>query len=116
MLFRARALNILGTKLGLQIDLWGRSVIKYKPRTEKPYSVGKSNLHLASQFLNLFGTTVANSLTMAFGGVKVSAHYGFIRDFVKSVKTDSDLPVNREEAKENVKIIEIICNQLKPKV
>jgi hypothetical protein len=49
---------------------------------------------------------------MAFGGVKVSAHYGFIRDFVKSVNTDRDLPVNGEEARENVRTVETICKQI----
>jgi len=110
--FHGDTLDILGTKLGLQVDLWGRSVIKYKPRTEKPYSVAKSNLHLASQFLNLIGTTVTSSLTMAFGGVKVSAHYGFVRDFVKSVHGYDDLPVDGEEARENVRIVETICKQI----
>ncbi len=108
--FHGDTLNILGTKLGLQVDLWGRSIIKYNPRTVKPYSVGKGNLHLASQFLNIIGTTIENSLTMVFGGIKVSAHYGFIYNFVESIVNDSDLPVSLEEIRENVRIVETICS------
>lgn len=110
--FHGDTLNILGTKLGLQVDLWGRSVIKYKPRTENPYSVGKGNLSIASQFLTLIGTTISNSFTMAFGGVKVSAHYFFLREFIRSIQSDSKLPVSEEEARENVRIVESICERI----
>lgn len=108
--FHGDTLNVLGTELGLQADLWGRSVIKFKPRTEAPYSVGKNNLDLASQFGSLIGTTFSNSITMAAGGVKVSAHYGFIAEFVKSVREDGKLPVSFEEARENVRIVQDICH------
>lgn len=110
--FHGDTLNILGTKLGLQVDLWGRSIIKYKPRTESPYSVGKNNLTLASQFLALIGTTILNSFTMTLGGVKVSAHYSFLREFVRSIRADDELPVSEEEAKENVRIVQTICREI----
>ena len=107
--FHGDAINIFGTKMSLQVDLWGRSVIRYGPRTENPYSVGKNNLSLASHFLTLIGATISNSFTMAFGGVKVSAHYGFLHEFVKSIQADNELPVSEEEAKENVRIVETVC-------
>lgn len=110
--FHGDAIKIFGTKICLEVDLWGRSIIQHKPRTESPYSVGKNNLVMASQFLNLLGTTLSNSLTMAFGGVKVSAHYGFIRRFVNSIQTDGELPVTEEEARENVEIVERICREI----
>jgi predicted dehydrogenase len=108
--FHGDTLNVFGTELGLQADLWGRSVIKFKPRTEAPLSVGKNNLGLASQFASLIGTTVSNSLIMAVGGVKVSAHYGFIAEFVKSVREDGKTPVSLEEARENVRIVQGVCD------
>jgi hypothetical protein len=46
---------------------------------------------------------------MALGGVKVSAHYGFISEFIKSVREDSKAPVSLGEARENVRIVEEIC-------
>jgi predicted dehydrogenase len=108
--FHGDTLNLLGTKLGLQVDLWGRSIIKFKPRTEDPYSVGKNNLDLASQFLSLVGTTARNSLKAAIGGVEVSAHYGFISEFVQCIREDKETPVSLEDARENVRIVAEICN------
>jgi predicted dehydrogenase len=108
--YHGDTLNIFGTKMGLQVDLWGRSVIKYKPRTEDPYSVGKNNLGLAFQFFSLIGTTASTSFAMGLGGVKVSAHYGFISAFIKSINEDGKMPVSLDEARENVSIVEDICN------
>jgi predicted dehydrogenase len=110
--YHGDSLNIMGTKLGIQVDLWGRSVIKYKPRTEDPVSVGKANLSLASQLFGLLGANLTNMSRAVFGGVKVSAHYYFLLEFVKSIINGSPPPVSPEEAKENVKIVENICNQI----
>lgn len=108
--YHGDTLNIFGTKMGLQVDLWGRSVIKYKPRTEDPYSVGRNNLGLAFQFFSLIGKTVSTSFVMGTGGVKVSAHYGFISAFIKGINEDGKMPVSLDEARENVRIVEDICN------
>lgn len=110
--FHGDTLNIFGTKLALQVDLWGRSIIKQKPRTEDPMSVGKNNLGLATQFLSLIGTTASNSFTMGIGGVKVSAHYGFISAFIDSIEKGTKPPVSLEEARENVRIVQEICDQV----
>jgi len=108
--YHGDSLNIVGTKLGLQVDLWARSIIKYGRRTESPYSIGKSSLKIAFQSFGLVGTTIKNALRMATGGVKVSAHYEFIKEFLRSVVTDDDPPVSRNEARENVRVVESICN------
>lgn len=110
--FHGDTLNILGTKLGLQVDLWGRTVIKYKPRTENPVSVGKSNLYMASQLLGPLGANLSNMSKMLFRGVKISAHYDFILEFVKSILEDRDPPVSPSAARENVKIVENICSKI----
>lgn len=110
--FHGDSLYVFGSKMGLQVDLWGRSVIRYKPRTEEPFSVGRENLSLASQFVSLVGTTVSNSFTAVFGGEKVSAHYGFLEAFVRSVEKDGKLPVSEEDAKDNVRIVEAICREI----
>lgn len=110
--FHGDTLNISGTELGLQVDLWGRSVIKYKPRTEDPISVGKSNLYMASQLFGVLGADLSSMSRMIFGGVKVSAHYYFILEFVKSILEGKDLPVSSAEARENVRIVEKICSQV----
>jgi len=110
--FHGDSLYIFGSKMCLQVDLWGRSVIKYKPRTERPLSVGKGNLSLALQFLSLIGTTVSNSSTAIFRGERVSAHYGFLEAFVRAVENDEKLPVSEEDAKDNVRIVEAICREV----
>lgn len=110
--FHGDTLDVFGTKMSLQVDLWGRSVIKYKARTQDPVSVGKGNISLASQLLGVLGATVSNSFTAIFGGEKVSAHYGFLRAFVNAIKTDGKLPATEEEAKENVRIVEEICKMI----
>lgn len=114
--FHGDFLNIFGTKMYLQIDLWGRSIIKFKPRTEQPFSVGKNNLNYAGQCLGLIGTTVSNAATMAFKGVNVSAHYGFIEAYIHAIKSNSKLPVGEEEAKDNVRIVEEICSGVEKKL
>jgi len=105
-------LNIYGTKMYLMVDLWGRSIIKYKPKTEDPISVGKANLNLAAQSLGVLGTTVSNSLTMGLSGIKVSAHYGFIEAFVKALKNGTEMPVSEADAKENVDLVQKICEMI----
>ncbi len=102
-------LNILGTRMGLQIDLWGRTVIKYKVRTEEPLSVGRNNLYMASQFLKPLAANVINLWKMTFSGVKVSAHYDFILEFVKSILEDRAPPVTASETRKNVELVEKIC-------
>jgi predicted dehydrogenase len=108
--FHGDNLNIFGTEMALQVDLWGRSVIKFKRRTEAPFSVGKNNLELASQFASLLGTTFSNFVVMAAGGIRVSAHYGFIKEFVKSISENGKPPVSPEEGRENVRIVQEICD------
>ena len=110
--FHGDSLYIFGSKMCLQVDLWGRSIIKYKPRTEQPFSVGKANLGLASQFLSLIGTTFYNSVVTVFGGEKVSAHYGFLKAFFEALRTDGKMPVSEEEARENVRVVETVCHMI----
>jgi hypothetical protein len=110
--FHGDSLYIFGSKMCLQVDLWGRSVIKYKPRTEQPLSVGKANLVLASQFLSLIGATFSNSITAIFRGEKVSAHYGFLKAFFEALEAGDKMPVSEEEARENVRIVETICHMV----
>lgn len=110
--YHGDSLDILGTQMGLVVDLWGRSVIQYKPRTEDPVSVGKANLRLASQLFGLLGANITNMSKSVFSGVKVSAHYNFISEFVKSILEDRSPPVSQGEAMENVRIVQEICSKI----
>jgi len=109
--FQGDSLDILGTKLGLQVDLWGRSIVTKKPRTEQPLSVGRTNLDLAYQSLALLRTTFESSLKAVLHGIEVSAHYAFMKEFVTCLRTGGKLPVEPHEARENVRILEAICNR-----
>ena len=110
--FHGDALELLGTEMGLEVDLWGRTVIRHTLRTEDPFSVGKANLRLASQFVGILGRTVHEYATMLSGGVKISAHYGFIRAFIDSVREDQPAPTSDDEARENVRLVAAICEQV----
>lgn len=110
--FHGDSLNIFGTKLALQVDLWGRSVLQFKPRTESPVSVGKANLSMASQLFGLLGANISNASKTAFSGVKVSAHYGFLLEYVKSILEDKEPPVSQQAARENVQIVDAVCSQI----
>jgi predicted dehydrogenase len=110
--YHGDTLSVFGTKMGLEVDLWGRSIIKYKPQTENPVSVGRRNLSLASQFLGLVGTTVSSAFAMAVGGERISAHYGFLRAFINSIEAGSPMPVSDAEARENVRIVQEICKEI----
>jgi predicted dehydrogenase len=103
-------LYILGTRLALEVDLWGRILIRYKPRAISPLGVGMSNLYLSSQLFKMIGNTLSISLKALQG--KASAHYSFISRFFDSLFEDSEPPATGEDGRENVKILEKICNQL----
>ena len=110
--FHGDTLNIFGTKMYVQVDLWGRSIIEFRSRSEEPVSVGKANLRYAGQCMKLLGTTVSNSSSMMFNGIKVSAHYGFLEAFVNAIESDGELPVTEEDAKENVRLVGEICKAI----
>jgi predicted dehydrogenase len=110
--FHGDSINIFGTEMSLQVDLWGRSIIKYESRTEKPFSVGKANLKLAGNFFRLLGSTLSATLIMVFKGIEVSAHHGFLSAFIQSLRMDKDLPVSQYEARENVRLVHNICDRI----
>jgi len=106
-------LDILGTKMGLQVDLWGRTLITHKPRSQSSaLSVGKSNLHLSLQLFQILGTTAFTMLKALRGTVRVSAHYTFISEFINSIRNNTKPPATAADGRETVKILETICKQL----
>ncbi len=110
--FHGDSLSVFGTGMALDVDLWGRSVLKFRQRTENPVSVGKANLSMASQLFGLLGANVSNMSKSIFGGVKVSAHYDFLSEYVRSILENREPPVSQQTARENVQIVEAICSQI----
>jgi predicted dehydrogenase len=103
-------LEILGSKMALRADLWGRTLITFGPRTQSPMSIGMSNLSLSFQLFKVIGST-ASTLVKAFRG-KVSAHYAFISAFVDSIIDRTKPPTTGEDGLETVKTLEAICRQI----
>jgi len=106
-------LDILGTKMALRTDIWGRTVITYKPHTKSRSSVGRSNLHLGLQLFKVIGSTAAIALKAVRGAVRVKAHYSFISQFIDSILNNTKPPVTAEEGLETVKFLETVCRQIK---
>jgi predicted dehydrogenase len=104
-------IDILGSKMALRADLWGRTVITFKPHTRSALSVGMSNLALSSQFLKVLGTTASTFFKASRG--KASAHYMFISRFIQSLTENTEPPTTAEQGREAVVLLESICGQLK---
>lgn len=106
-------LDILGTEMALRADIWGRTVITYKPHTKSPLSVGMSNLHLGLQSFNVIGSTASTVLRMVGGGViRVRSHYDFISKFVDSICNNTRAPTTAEDGLETVKFLETVCKKI----
>jgi len=106
-------LDILGTEMALRADIWGRTVITYRPHTKSSLSVGMSNLHLGLQLFKVFGNTASTILGMVRGVIRVKAHYGFISKFINSIHTNTRPPTTAEDGLETVRFLETICEQIK---
>jgi predicted dehydrogenase len=103
--------EILGSKKALRADLWGRTLITFKSRTQSSFSVGISNMHLGLQLFKVIGSTASTLLKTVRGNV--SAHYAFISRFIDSISNNIEPPTTAENGRETVKILEEICKQLK---
>jgi UDP-N-acetylglucosamine 3-dehydrogenase len=110
-LIHSDTLDILGSEMELRADLWGRTMITYKPRTPSPKSIGISNLNLSLQLFKVLGSTASTVLKTLRG--KAVAHYAFISKFVDSIAKNTDPPTTAQEAREAVRLVELICEQLK---
>jgi hypothetical protein len=105
-------LEILGTEMALRADIWGRTVITFKPHTKAPGSVGRSNLDLSLQLFKVLGSTASTFLKSIGGVVKVKAHYSFISSFVESIASGTRPPTTAEDGLTNVRFLEAVCEQI----
>ena len=104
--------DILGTKKALRADLWGRTVITYKPHTKSSSSVGMSNLHLGLQLFKVIGSTASTALKMVRGVVRARAHYDFISTLIDSICNNTNAPTTAEDGLETVKFLDSVCEQI----
>jgi predicted dehydrogenase len=105
-------LDIVGTKTALTADLWGRTVLVYKPHTLSPKSVGMSNLHLSGQLFKVIGSTASVFLKAIRDPISVSAHYNFILKFIDGIQNGTEIPTTGEDGRDTVKMVEDICTQI----
>ena len=103
-------LDILGSKMAIRADLWGRTLITLKARTKSPSAVGMGNLRLSLQLFNVIGATASSVIKTSRG--KVSAHYAFISAFIDSILDNSEPPVTAEDGRATLRTLELICNQI----
>lgn len=103
-------LDIFGSKLALHADLWGRSVILYKPHARSAISVGMSNLSLSAQLLKVLGTTASTFVKAARG--KASAHYFVINQFIQSLIGNTEFTTTAERGRATVSLLDQICGRL----
>jgi predicted dehydrogenase len=103
-------LEIIGTQKALRVDLWGRTVIIYRPHTKSSLSIGLTNLHLGLQMFTVIGSTASTMLKAVRG--RASAHYDFISKFIDSIRNGTKPPATAEDGLETVKTLEAICTQI----
>jgi len=111
-LMHGDTLDVIGTQKALTADLWGRTLMTYKPHTESSLSVGKSNVHLALQSIKVIESTASTFLKAIYKPTKVSAHHAFISKFFDSVRNGTKPPATAEDGRQTVKTLETICKQI----
>jgi predicted dehydrogenase len=105
-------LDIMGTKRSIKADIWGRTVIDYRPHDDTSVAVGLSNLDLGMQMFKVGGVTASMLFHSVGNGVKVSAHYFFIKKFAESISNGTEPPVSLSDARESVELLEEVCNRV----
>jgi predicted dehydrogenase len=103
-------LDILGSKMALRADLWGRTLIMLKPRGKSLSSVGMGNLRMSLQLFDIMGST-ASSVVKTLRG-NVSAHHTFIAAFIDSITKNTTPPTTAEEGRATLNTLELICRQI----
>lgn len=100
--------NIYGTKMGLDVDLWGLVLVKNKPRKYSVFSLGSDNVSRGLQQLK-GGVSAAIKFIR---GKALSGHYILIPNFVNVVRNGEKPLVTTEEGREIARILEKITEQI----
>ncbi|MFC1979431.1 Gfo/Idh/MocA family protein [Chloroflexota bacterium] len=101
-------LDIFGTKMSLHVDIWGAVMTEYAISSRGRFSRGLENLGLG--FQRLGGT--ASMTFSVISGRFYGGHNTFIKKFVNSLQSGTELPVTLEEAREVVRLYEAITTQI----
>jgi predicted dehydrogenase len=101
--------DIIGTQGILKIDLEARSVVRYNRPRLTAFSVGNSVFDMA---LGELGALASNGVRHILGK-NYNAHAIGIRKFVESIIKGEQPPVNIDDARETVRLIEVMIDKLK---
>lgn len=104
-------LDIFGTKMSLHVDLWGMAMTRYAVAMGGRFSRGWQNLELGCQ--RLAGT--AATAVSVISGRWHSGHFNLIQQFFESVRSGIGTPVTVEEAREAVRLYQLVTAKVKPK-
>ena len=104
----AANIDIFGTKGILKIDLQSQSVIKYN----------RSTLNVKSIGVSLLSNLLQTSQVILAGGINYiarkqsDAHTIAIREFVDCILNNKTYPVNGENGKETIRVMEMLVKKL----
>jgi len=100
--------DIYGTKGMVRVNLVEQTILEVKRKSIRRLSKAIESLRQAYQ---LVASIARSAILVAFHQWR-SGHEAYIRAFVDSVIHDKEPPVSLEEAYENVRIVEEICNAI----
>ncbi len=97
-------IDVHGTRKNFRIDLWNAARVDYGMGSPSQASRALENLQ---QAFSLLGSTMGTTLSVATGRFH-GGHFNVIRDFVQSVRTESDPPVSMDQAREVIRVLEAV--------
>ncbi len=100
--------NIYGTKMGLDVDLWGLVLVKHKPRKYSSFSLGRD---IVSRGLQQLKGGISAAIKF-IRGKALPGHYVLIPNFVNVVCHGEKPLVTMEEGREVARILEKITGQI----
>jgi predicted dehydrogenase len=102
------AVDILGSKGALFLDLQTQSIVKYNRTSLSPAQIGLSELGKGCRQI---WATCANGVRYATGRIR-STHELLIDGFVESIIANQPPPVSAEEGREAVRVMDMIVEEL----
>lgn len=105
-------MNVHGTSKSLRIDLWNSVKTEYAIGGTSLYGRAMENLKQSFSILTCSAGTALDVVTGRFH----SGHFNIIRGFIQSVRNGTEMPVTIEQAREVIRVLEIITRlvQVKP--
>lgn len=103
-------LDIFGTKMSLRVDIWSMALTRYATAGDGRFTRGWQNLEQSFQRLGDTASTTFNVISGRFRG----GHRNLIQKFFESLRSGIGMPVTVEEARETVRLYQLITAQIKP--